>query len=102
MTARPLIKICGITTMPALDAAIAARASHVGFNFYPPSPRYAAPALAGELSRRAASHVTRVGVFVDVADALLAEVLAAVPLDALQFHGSESPERVASARAQFG
>jgi phosphoribosylanthranilate isomerase len=102
MTARPQIKICGITTMPALDAAIAARASHVGFNFYPPSPRYISPALAGELSRRAEGHVTRVGVFVDAADALLAEVLAAAPLDALQFHGSESPERVAQARAQFG
>ncbi|MFM5948260.1 MAG: phosphoribosylanthranilate isomerase [Novosphingobium sp.] len=102
MTARPAIKICGITTMPALDAAIAARASHVGFNFYPPSPRYADPALARELSRRAEGHVIRVGVFVDAADALLAEVLAAAPLDALQFHGSESPERVAQARAQFG
>ncbi len=102
MMARPAIKICGITTMPALDAAIAARASHVGFNFYPPSPRYAAPAQAGELSHRAEGHVTRVGVFVDAADALLAEVLAAAPLDALQFHGSESPERVAQARAQFG
>lgn len=102
MTARPAIKICGITTMQALDAAIAARASHAGFNFYPPSPRHADPALAGELARRAEGQLIRVGVFVDAADALLAEVLAAVPLDALQFHGGESPERVAQARTSFG
>ena len=77
MSARPLIKICGITTPDALDAAIAARASHVGFNFYAPSPRYAAPALAADLSRRAEGRIARVGVFVDADDALLAEVLAA-------------------------
>lgn len=102
MSARPLIKICGITTPDALDAAIAARASHVGFNFYPPSPRYAAPVLAADLSRQAEGRITRVGVFVDAGDAMLAEVLAAARLDALQFHGEESPERVAQARRAFG
>lgn len=102
MSARPLIKICGITTPDALDAAIAARASHVGFNFYAPSPRYAAPALAADLSRRAEGRIARVGVFVDADDVLLAEVLAAARLDALQFHGAESPERVAQARRDFG
>lgn len=102
MSARPLIKICGITTPDALDAAIAARASHVGFNLYAPSPRFAAAPLAAELSRQAADRIERVGVFVDADDALLNEVLAAAHLDALQFHGSESPERVAQARRQFG
>ncbi len=101
MSARPLIKICGITTPDALDAAIAARASHVGFNFYAPSPRYASPSLAADLSRWAEGRIARVGVFVDADDALLAEVLAAARLDALQFHGAESPERVAQARRDF-
>ena len=101
MSARPLIKICGITTPDALDAAIAARASHVGFNFYAPSPRYASASLAADLSRWAEGRIARVGVFVDADDALLAEVLAAARLDALQFHGAESPERVAQARRDF-
>ena len=42
------------------------------------------------------------GVFVDADDAFLAQTLAASPLDALQFHGAESPERVAQAKAHFG
>lgn len=96
------IKICGITTPEALDAAIDGRASHVGFNFFAPSPRHAALDVAADLSRRAAGRVMRVGVFVDADDALLAQTLAAAPLEALQFHGAESPERVAQARLRFG
>jgi phosphoribosylanthranilate isomerase len=100
--ATPAIKICGITTPDALEACIANRASHIGFNFYAPSPRHAAPALAAELARQADGRIQRVGVFVDAGDALLAEVLAAARLDALQLHGGESPERVAAVRRAFG
>lgn len=102
MSGPPLIKICGITTAAALGAAIDARASHAGFNFYAPSPRFAAPVLARDLADRAAGRIERVGVFVDADDALLGEVLAAARLDALQFHGSESPARVAEARQRYG
>lgn len=102
MAASTRIKICGINSSGSLEAAIAARASHVGFNFFPPSPRFAAPDLAAPLSRQAADRIVRVGVFVDADDAFLAETLAAAPLDALQFHGEESPERVAQAKARFG
>ena len=102
MAARPDIKICGITTPAALDAAIAARASHVGFNFFPPSPRFLTPAEAARLGQAAAGKLVRVGVLVDAADAQLREVVATGALDALQFHGSESPEQVARARSQFG
>lgn len=102
MAARTQIKICGINSTGSLEAAIAARASHAGFNFFPPSPRFAGPDLAGQLSQAAAGRIVRVGVFVDADDAFLAETLAASPLDALQFHGVESPERVAQAKAQFG
>jgi phosphoribosylanthranilate isomerase len=98
----PGIKICGLTTHDALEAAIAARASHVGFNFYPPSPRHVSREAARQLSARAAGAVARVGVVVDASDFDLAQVLEAVPLDALQFHGSESPERVARAKSLFG
>lgn len=102
MRARPDIKICGITTPAALDAAIAARASHVGFNFFPPSPRFLTPAEAARLGQAAAGKLVRVGVLVDAAEAQLREVVATGALDALQFHGSESPEQVARARSQFG
>jgi len=102
MAARTQIKICGINSTGSLEAAIAARASHAGFNFFPPSPRFAGPDLAAQLSQQAASRIVRVGVFVDADDAFLAQTLAASPLDALQFHGAESPERVAQAKAHFG
>lgn len=102
MAADTRIKICGINSPDSLEAAIAARASHVGFNFFPPSPRFAGQELAARLSRQAAGRILRVGVFVDADDAFLAETLAASPLDALQFHGSENAERVAQAKARFG
>lgn len=102
MTGGTGIKICGINTPGSLEAAIAGRASHVGFNFFQPSPRFATPALASSLSGQAAGRIIRVGVFVDADDAFLAETLAASPLDALQFHGSESAERVAQVKARFG
>jgi phosphoribosylanthranilate isomerase len=98
----PQIKICGLSTAETLEAAIAGRADFAGLNFYSPSPRYVTPGLAGELARQAAGRIECVGVFVDPTDAQLAEVLAAAPLDGLQFHGEERPERLAQLRQQFG
>ena len=98
----PAIKICGITGAEALDAAIHARADYVGFNFFPPSPRYLATADAAALGARAEGRITRIGVFVDAADAAIAEAIAATKLDAIQLHGAESPERAGLLKAQFG
>ncbi|GAA4771489.1 phosphoribosylanthranilate isomerase [Novosphingobium ginsenosidimutans] len=98
----PRIKLCGLTDGTALDAAIAARADYAGFNFFPSSPRFLAPALAAELGARAAGRIGRVGVFVDAADAAIAEAVAAAQLDAIQLHGSETPQRAAEIRNRFG
>jgi phosphoribosylanthranilate isomerase len=95
-------KICGLSTGEALHAAIKGGARFVGFVFYPPSRRNVTPELAAALAARAPEGVTRVGLFVDPTDALLAGVLERVPLDLLQLHGSESPRRVAEIRARFG
>lgn len=99
---RTAIKICGLTTPDTVEAAITARAEHLGFNFYPPSPRYLAPRDAAELAARAEGRISRVGLFVDADDAAIAEVLAAARLDAIQLHGQESPERAAQVKARFG
>ena len=98
----PAIKICGVSTPGALDAAIQARADYVGFVFYPPSPRNIAPRDAAALGTRATGRIARVGLFVDADDALIAEALTAAGLDALQLHGEESPDRAAQLRAHFG
>ena len=94
------IKICGLSTPEAVDAAIGAGASHVGFVFFAPSPRDVAPERAAALASRVPSHVARVGVFVDPDDALLDRTTSA--LDMLQLHGSESPARVAEVRRRYG
>lgn len=98
----PSIKICGITTPQALSATIKARAEYVGFNFYPPSPRFLAFSEARALAAQAQGRITRVGVFVDADDAFIAEAVAAARLDAIQLHGKEAPERAAQVRARFG
>ncbi|HBB0307410.1 TPA: IS5 family transposase [Escherichia coli] len=94
------IKICGISTPEALDATIAARADYAGLVFYPASPRAVTSNVAGALTSRAAGQIAMVGLFVDADDAVIADALVAAKLNALQLHGSESPERVAQLRAR--
>lgn len=96
------IKICGISTPEALEAAIRARAAHAGFVFFPRSPRNVRPAQAALLSQQAGNRIGKVGLFVDANDAAIAEAVAGARLDALQLHGSESPERAAQLRDRFG
>ncbi|HEY6870089.1 MAG TPA: phosphoribosylanthranilate isomerase [Novosphingobium sp.] len=98
----PAIKICGLSTAAALDAAVTARADYAGFVFFPPSPRHLTPAQAAPLGRRAAGRVGRVGLFVDAADELIGDAVAAAGLDILQLHGGESPQRAAELRARHG
>lgn len=98
----PAIKICGLTSAEALEATIAARADYAGLVFFAPSPRHLALDAAAALSAQAAGRIGRVGLFVDADDATIAATLAAVPLDALQLHGDEAPERAAQLRSRFG
>lgn len=98
----PAIKICGLNTPQALDAAIAARADYGGFVFFARSPRHLSLADAAALGARAEGRIARVGLFVDADDAAIAEAVAAARLDALQLHGQESPERAAQLKARFG
>ena len=95
------VKICGLREVASLDAAIDAGAAHLGFVFYPPSPRSLDVETAAGLARRVPRDRNRVGVLVDPDDRLLAEVLAAVPLDLLQIHGA-TPLRLAEIKARTG
>lgn len=81
------VKICGINTPEAFDAAIAAGADWLGFNFFPPSPRYVTPARAAELWARSPGGPARVGLFVDPTPEAIAAVLDTVRLDVLQLYG---------------
>jgi phosphoribosylanthranilate isomerase len=98
----PAIKICGISTPDALDAAILGRADYAGFVFFPPSPRNLSLHDAAALGARAAGRIGRVGLFVDADDATIGEAIAAAQLDTLQLHGKETPERAAQLKSRFG
>ncbi len=91
-------KICGISTPEALDAALAGGASHIGFVFFPQSPRHVTPDQAAALAVRVAGRAQIVGLFVNPADAMLAHILGRAPLDIIQLHGEESPSRAAHIR----
>lgn len=98
----PAIKICGISTAAALDAAIVARAEHVGLNFFPPSPRYVTSQRAAELGRQGMGRIGLVGLFVDAGDDEIGQAVEAAGLDTIQLHGAETPERAAQVRVRFG
>ncbi len=66
---RMILKVCGITNQADADAAIAAGATAIGFNFYPRSPRYVAPESAARIATPGAQ---RVGVFVNEPPARIA------------------------------
>jgi phosphoribosylanthranilate isomerase len=96
------VKICGLSTPDGVAAAVRNGARFVGFVFFPPSRRDVTPAQASALSALVPAGVTKVGLFVDADDDTLAAALAGAPLDLLQFHGEESPERVAAVKRRFG
>jgi phosphoribosylanthranilate isomerase len=84
-----ILKICGITTLEDAQAAIAAGATALGFNFYPRSPRYITPDRAAAIPTP--SDVRRVGVFVNESPARIEEIARIAALDTAQLHGDESP-----------
>lgn len=96
------VKICGLTRPADVAAAVAAGAAYVGFVFFPKSPRHLAPGAARALALAVPTGIAKVGLVVDADDAALDALADAVPLDMLQLHGRESPERVATVRARYG
>jgi phosphoribosylanthranilate isomerase len=94
------IKICGVKTAEAMDAAARAGATHIGFNFYPKSPRYIAPEEAGRLAARAPG-LRSVALTVDADDEILHAISAGLHPQMWQLHGDEPPERVAQIRNMF-
>jgi phosphoribosylanthranilate isomerase len=97
-----LVKICGLSTPEALDAALDAGADMVGFVFFPPSPRHVAFDVARALGRRVRGRLQKVALTVDAPDALLDAVVDALHPDLLQLHGKEPPARLSALKKRFG
>jgi phosphoribosylanthranilate isomerase len=89
---RTRIKICGIREAGHARVAADAGADALGFVFYEKSPRHLAPAAAARIAAQLPPFVMAVGLFVNPSESQVREVLGAVALDVLQFHGDETPE----------
>jgi phosphoribosylanthranilate isomerase len=98
----PAVKICGLSTMQTVDAAIAGGASHIGLVFFPKSPRNVTVEQAAALSAHAARRVKVVGLFVDPEPGFIDRVRETVRLDVIQLHGQERPALVARLRSTQG
>ncbi len=95
---RTRVKICGITRVDDALTAATLGADAVGLVFYPPSPRAVKISQARDIASAVPPFVTVVALFVNPSPEDVAAVLRAVPVDLLQFHGSESAEEC----LQFG
>ncbi len=96
------VKICGLRTEADVAAVAAAGAHYAGFVFFPKSPRHVTIAEARTLALAAPVGLAKVALTVDADDVLLDAITESVPLDMLQLHGYESPDRVAEVRARYG
>jgi len=96
------VKICGLRTAADMAAVVAAGAAYAGFVFFPKSPRHLTTDQARLLAFAAPPGLAKVALTVNADDAQLDAICDAVPLDMLQLHGTESPERVAQVRAHYG
>lgn len=86
------IKICGLSDMTSVDAAIGAGADHIGLVFFAKSPRNVEVDQAAALARHAAGRAKVVGLFVDPDQDFLDLARRRVGLDVIQLHGKENPE----------
>ena len=102
MTPGIRVKICGLTRPEDVTAVADAGAAYAGFVFFPKSPRNVSIETARELAVDVPVGVAKVALVVDADDALLDAITSAVPLDILQLHGHETPERVTEIRSRYG
>lgn len=102
MSDKVQVKICGLGTAQAVEDAVSAGASYVGFVFFPRSPRHLTLQQAAALAGAVPAGVMKVALTVDADDAALDALTKQVPIDMLQLHGHEPPARVAEIRARYG
>jgi phosphoribosylanthranilate isomerase len=102
MTNPVSVKICGLATVDDVRACADAGANYIGLVFFEKSPRNITIPAARELALAAPLGLAKVALVVNPSDAELDAITATVPLDMLQLHGRETPERVAEVKARYG
>jgi len=96
------VKICGLTDPADVPAAILAGARYVGFVFFPKSPRHLDLETAAAMAQSVPEGIAKVALTVNADNAALDALTGQVPLDMLQLHGAESPDRVRAVKARYG
>lgn len=96
------VKICGLNSREAAEAALAAGADFGGLVFFPASPRHVSPHQARSLAAQLRGRVRSVALMVDPSDAAVQEMVEIVAPDLIQLHGNETPGRVAAIGALAG
>jgi phosphoribosylanthranilate isomerase len=96
-----LIKICGINSAEAADAAVRAGAEMAGLAFHAKSPRNLQLEQARALANRLRGRLRLVTLLSDPSDEALTTAVEAVKPDFIQLHGGETPDRVAAIRGRF-
>ena len=96
------VKICGLKQPGHIEAAVESGAAYIGLVFFSKSPRHVGIDEAARLALTVPPGVAKVALTVNATDAELDAITGTVPLDMLQLHGSESPERVAEIRTRYG
>ncbi len=96
------VKICGLSRPEHVSAAAEAGASYVGLVFFEKSPRNIGFDAARGLALHAPAGLAKVALVVNADNEFLDALTQAVPLDILQLHGVETPERVAEVKSRYG
>ena len=102
MTNPVSVKICGLATVDDVRACADAGANYMGLVFFEKSPRNITIPAARELALAAPLGLAKVALVVNPSDAELDAITGTVPLDMVQLHGRETPERVAEVKARYG
>ncbi|OLP60420.1 N-(5'-phosphoribosyl)anthranilate isomerase [Xaviernesmea oryzae] len=103
MSADPFdIKICGLKTREAAEHAVGRGATHIGFIFFPKSPRNVTPMEARAVADAVRGRAKIVAVTVDASEAQLDAIMEGLRPDMIQLHGGESPAHVQAVKARYG
>lgn len=95
-------KICGLSRAQDVTAAVDAGAAYLGFVFFPKSPRNVTVDVARALALDVPPGVARVALVVNADTALIDQITNNVPIDMIQLHGDEPPERVTEIKSRTG
>ena len=101
MRSKLTVKICGMNSQTAVDAAIASGVDYLGFVFFPPSPRSLTPEFASSLMEERSDDFKVVAVVVNPSNKLLEEITNHLAPDIFQLHGSETAEDITNIKQKF-